>query len=72
MFNKLNKLDVCIIDNTNGRAFIVEVANPFDRFIEMCPQQKFENMHAFELGLKCNGCPYQMIVLIIGSLVLYT
>ena len=65
---RFNKPDVCIIDNTNGRAFIVEVANPFDHFIEMCYQQKFEKCYAFVFGFKFNGFPYQITVIIIGSL----
>ena len=42
VYIKYNKPDICIIDDANGRAFIVKIANPFDYFIDMCYQQKFE------------------------------
>ena len=39
--------DICIIDNTNGIAFIVEIANPFDHLLDRCCQQKFEKCMPF-------------------------
>ena len=49
--------------------FIVEVANPFDLFIDVCYQQKFEKKtHSFVLGLNSAGFHTKISVLIIGSL----
>ena len=50
------------------KAFIVELSVPFDRFIDLCYQHKFNKY--IELCNKCNELGYhtRIIVLIIGSL----
>ena len=50
---RCNKPDICIIDNENGRVFIVEIANPFDHFIDRCYQQKFEKYMPLCLAIQC-------------------
>ena len=52
---RCNKPDICVIDNVNGRAFIVEIANPFDHFVDMCYQQKFEKYMPLSLALNSAG-----------------
>ena len=63
-----SKPDMCIINNANGKAFIAEVANPFDQSIYMCYQQKFEKCMPLCLVLISAGFHIKIIVFIIGSL----
>ena len=65
---RCNKPHVCIMDNANGRAFIVEIANPFYHFIDMCYQQTFEKYMPLCLALISAGVHTKIILLIIVSL----
>ena len=60
--------DLFIVNKAKKKAFIVEFSVPFDRFIDLCYQHKFNKY--IELCNKCNELGYhtRIIVLIIGSL----
>lgn len=63
-----SKPDLCIVDHRNSVAFIVEVSNPFDSFIEQCYQHKFDKYMPLCLSLNDAGFTTKVIVLVIGSL----
>ena len=60
--------DLLLVNKAKKKAFIVEFSVPFDRFIDLCYQHKFNKY--IELCNKCNELGYhtRIIVLIIGSL----
>ena len=60
--------DLLLVSKAKKKAFIVEFSVPFDRFIDLCYQYKFNKY--IELCNKCNELGYhtRIIVLIIGSL----
>ena len=62
------KPDLCIIDHLNSVAFIIEIANPFDTFIDKCYEHKFHKYMPLCLTLNEAGFFTKIIVLIIGSL----
>ena len=63
-----NRPDITIIDHANSVAFIVEVAVPYDSFIDTCYQHKFDKYMPLCLALNNVGFHTKIIVLIIGSL----
>jgi hypothetical protein len=65
---RFNKPDLCMIDHANSKAFIVELACPYDPFIDMCYQTKFDKYMPLCLLLNTAGFHTKIIVLIIGSL----
>ena len=60
--------DLCIVDHSNSTAFIVELANPFDPFIDQCYQTKFNKYMPLCLKMAEAGFNTKVIVLVIGSL----
>ena len=60
--------DLLLVNKAKKKAFIVEFSVPFDRFIDLCYQHKFNKY--IELCNKCNELGYhtRIIVLIICSL----
>ena len=60
--------DLLLVNKAKKKAFIVEFSVPFDQFIDLCYQHKFNKY--IELCNKCNELGYhtRIIVLIIGSL----
>ena len=60
--------DQFLVNKAKKKAFIVEFSAPFDRFIDLCYEHKFNKY--IELCNKCNELGYhtRIIVLIIGSL----
>lgn len=62
------KPDLCLIDHRNSVAFIVEVANPFDSFLDQCYCTKFDKYMPLCIKLNDAGFFTKVIVLVIGSL----
>ena len=62
------KPDITVVDQDTGEVYLVEVAVPFDAFIDQCYQTKFDKYTP--LCLEINKCDYacRIIVIIIGSL----
>ena len=63
-----NRPDITFIDHSNSSAFIVEVALPYDSFIDTCYQQKFNKYMPLCLALSEAGFSTKIIVLVLGSL----
>lgn len=63
-----NKPDLCFIDHGNSVAFIIEVSNPFDPFIEDCYHNKFQKYMPLCMSLCDAGFQTKVIVLVVGSL----
>ena len=63
-----DKPDLCLVDHRNSKAFIVEVSNPFDAFIENCYNHKFEKYMPLCLALCGLGFDTKIVVLVVGSL----
>ena len=62
------KPDLCIIDNAHKKAFIVEVSNPFDAFLQECFDHKFQKYLPLCFALADAGFESKIVVLIIGAL----
>ena len=62
-----SKPDLCIIDQSRSVAFIVEVSNPFDLFIENCYRHKFHKYMPLCLQLSEVGISTRIVVFTIGS-----
>ena len=60
--------DLCLIDHGNSVAFIIEVANPYDPFIDQCYNIKFEKYMPLCIQLSDAGFNTKVVVLVIGSL----
>ena len=60
--------DLCFVDHSNSVAFIVEVANPYDTFIDHCYNSKFRKYMPLCLLMNDAGFNTKVVVLIIGSL----
>ena len=63
-----SKPDLCFIDHKNSIAYIIEVSNPFDPFIETCYQHKFNKYLPLCLQLNEEGFSTKIVVLVVGSL----
>ena len=63
-----SKPDLCLIDHSNSVAFVIELSNPFDAFIEKCYQSKFTKYLPLYLKLREAGFSTKIIVLVVGSL----
>ena len=63
-----SKPDICFIDHAHSVAFIVEVSNPFDSFIDPCYHHKFHKYTPLHAKLSEAGFHTRIVVLIIGSL----
>ena len=62
------KPDLCVIDHKNSKAFIIEISNPFDTFIEDCYNFKFHKYMQLCFNLCDTGFDTKTVVLVIGSL----
>ena len=65
---QFNKPDITLIDSVNREAFIVEVSHPFDAFINVCYQHKFDKYMPLGLEIQNSGYRCTVIVLVIGAL----
>jgi hypothetical protein len=63
-----SKPDMCLLDHRNSVAFIVEISNPFDSFIEQCFQHKFNKYMPLCFLLNDMGFMTRIVVLVVGSL----
>ena len=63
-----SKPDLCIIDHAHSRAFIVEVSNPYDAFIQDCYNHKFQKYLPLCFALSDAGFQTKIVVLVIGAL----
>ncbi len=64
----LNKPDIFVYDTETKEAFIIEISHPFDAFIQVCYQHKFDKYMPLCLEIQSKGYKCTIIVLIIGSL----
>jgi len=62
------KPDLCFIDHSRSVAFVIEISNPFDPFIEKCYQHKFDKYRPLCAHLSEAGFQTKVVVLVIGSL----
>ena len=62
------KPDLCVIDHTNSKAFIIEVSNPYDAFLQQCFNQKFQKYLPLSFALTDAGFETKIVVIVIGSL----
>ena len=60
--------DLCLIDHNNSKAFVIEISNPFDTFVEQCYQHKFNKYMPLCLLLNDAGFLTKIIVIVVGSL----
>ena len=60
--------DICIIDYANGKCSIVEVATPYDPFLNDCYDSKFQKYIPLCQRIQETGFHCTVIVLVIGSL----
>ena len=60
--------DLVIIDRTNSEVFLVEVAVPFDAFVDISFTSKFDKYMQLCLEINALGFSCRTVVLIIGSL----
>ncbi len=62
------KPDIVVIDDANKKVFVIEISNPYDAFINVCYEGKFNKY--MPLCLDIQNCNYQctIVVLIIGAL----
>ena len=60
--------DIILIDKQNGTVKIVEVQVPFDAFLKLSYQTKFEKYVPLSLEINALGFYTEIIVLIVGSL----
>lgn len=65
---QFNRPDICVVDHRNSVAFIVEVANPYDHFLDICYKQKFDKYMPLCIALNDAGFHTKIVVLVIGSL----
>ena len=63
-----SKPDLCVIDHCRSVAFVIEISNPFDAFIDTCYQHKFQKYIPLCLQLREAGFSTKVVVLVIGSL----
>ena len=63
-----DKPDLCLVDHKHSKAFIVELSNPFDAFIEDCYAHKFAKYMPLCFTLCDQGFDTKIVVLVIGSL----
>ena len=63
-----HKPDLCVIDHLSSFAFIVEISNCYDTFLEKCYQHKFDKYMPLCIALNEAGFYTRTIVLVIGSL----
>ena len=62
------KPDLCVIDHANSKAFIVEVSNPFDAFLQECFHHKFQKYLPLCFALTDAGFETKTVVIVIGAL----
>ena len=66
--NLCNRPDLCMIDHTNKKAFLIEISVPFDAFINQNYNTKFDKYFPLTLEINKLGYHCQVIVLSVGSL----
>ena len=62
-----NKPDILVIDRDSDSAYIIEVSHPYDAFINICYQSKFDKYIPLCNALASIGLHSSIIVLIISS-----
>ena len=62
------KPDICVIDHLNSVAFVIEISNPFDAFLDSCYNHKFNKYIPLNISLSNAGFQTKTIVLVVGSL----
>jgi hypothetical protein len=63
-----NKPDMCFVDTQNKEAIIVEISHPFDSFLEVCYQNKFNKYLPLCTAIQAQLYKCTIVVLIVGSL----